>query len=69
MNRGAFDVHAEPGPYRIHKEGRRRGVSHARFASAEAEALRLVAANPDETFVITQDVARVCVHDRERSRS
>ena len=68
MSRGGFDVHAAAGPYRVHKEGRRRGVSHDRFSVAEAEALRLVAANPNDTFVITQDVARVCVHDRERSR-
>lgn len=59
MSRGAFDVLAAAGPYRVQKDGRRRGVAHGRFADAEAEALRLVASNPGECFIITQEVARV----------
>lgn len=60
MSRGDFDVRAAAGPYRVHKaNGWRRGVTHDRFAAAEAEALRLVAANPGDSFIITQEVARV----------
>ncbi|MEH3122013.1 MAG: hypothetical protein PGN16_08545 [Sphingomonas phyllosphaerae] len=59
MSRGDFDVIAAAGPYRVQLDGRRRGVAHDRFAAAEAEALRLVAANPGASFVITQEVARV----------
>ena len=60
MSRGDFDVIGAAGPYRVHKaNGWRRGVTHDRFAAAEAEALRLVAANPGESFVITREVACV----------
>ncbi len=64
MSRGDFDVHAAAGPYRVCKAGRRRERLHLRFADAEAAALSLVTANPGDTFVITQEVARV-----ERHRS
>ncbi len=60
MSRQDFDVHAAAGPYRVQKaNGHRRGVTHDRFAAAEAEALRLVVANPGSNFIITQEVARV----------
>lgn len=60
MSRGDFDVDTVTGPYRVHKaNGWRRGNTHHRFAAAEAEALRLVAANPNDSFIITQEVARV----------
>lgn len=64
MSRRDFDVHAAAGAYRVQKAGRRGDAPYHRFAAAEAAALRLVAANPGETFVITQEVARV-----ERHRS
>lgn len=70
MSRGDFDVLVGDGPYRIQKAGRRRDVAHGRFATAEAAALRLVAAFPDETFIITREVARVSRHQgAERGRA
>ncbi len=70
MSRGNFDVHAAAGPYRVQKDGgHRRGVAHDRFAAAEAEALRLVAANPGSSFIITQEVARVQRADPRASKS
>ncbi|TCP36526.1 hypothetical protein [Sphingomonas sp. BK235] len=62
MSRGDFDVLAAAGPYRVQKDGRRRGIAHRRFADAEAAALHLVEANPGETFIITREVARVGRH-------
>lgn len=62
MTRMDFTVDAIRGEYRIRKEGRRRDASYGTFARAEAAAIRLVAANPDDTFVITQEVARVGRH-------
>ncbi|MHA0333699.1 hypothetical protein [Sphingomonas aquatilis] len=60
MTRGAdIDVVAIKGPYRIQKDGRRGGRQHCSFSAAEAEALRLTADNPGDTFIITQEVARV----------
>lgn len=62
MSRGDFDVTPMRGEYRIRKEGSRRDKPYGTFARAEAAALRLVAAHPDDTFVITQEVARVGRH-------
>ena len=62
MSRGNFDVIPGKGAYRVCKSGRRRERLYQRFADAEATALELVEANPDETFVITQEVARVRRH-------
>lgn len=62
MTRGDFDVIPARGPYRICKAGRRRDSTHDRFATAEAAALRLVEDHPGETFIITQEVARVRAH-------
>lgn len=59
MKRGDFDVSPAAGRYRVQLDGRRRDVVHDRYATAEAEALRLVAANPGASFIITQEVARV----------
>ena len=53
------DVTPIRGAYRILKDGRRRDTTYDRFSGAEAAALRLVEANPGETFVITQEVALV----------
>lgn len=60
------DVVAIRGEYRIRKAGRRRDVSYGTFRRAEAAALRLVEANPDDTFIITQEVARVQREPRRR---
>jgi hypothetical protein len=56
-----MDLTVDPirGEYRIRKEGRRRDASYGTFSRAEAAAIRLVTANPGDTFVITQEVARV----------
>ena len=63
----SVDVTPIRGAFRICKDGRRRDVTYDRFSGAEAAALRLLAANPGETFVITQEVARV--GERPTSRS
>jgi hypothetical protein len=51
------------GPFRVHKaEPARPRREHPTFEAAEAEAGRLLADRPDETFVIAQIVARVRRH-------
>lgn len=64
MNRGDLDVIPITGDYRVHKAGRRRDTAYGSFSRAEAAATRLVEAHPSDTFVITQEIARV-----ERHRS
>lgn len=60
MTRAAdIDVVPIKGPYRIQKDGRRGGRPHCSFSEAEAEALRLTADHPGDTFIITREVARV----------
>ena len=62
-----LDVVPIRGPYRIQKDGRRGGRPHGSFSAAEAEALRLTAAEPDSTFIITQEVARVARAEPRRT--
>lgn len=59
MTGADLDVASVKGAFRIQKDGRRRDTSYGTFGRAEAAALRLVEANPAETFIITQEVARV----------
>lgn len=48
------------GPFRLHKaDPARPRRQHPTFEAAEAEAKRLQAMNPDQSFVIAQEVARV----------
>ncbi len=62
MSRIDYDVLSVAGSYRVQKAGRRRDTAHQRFSDAEAAALRLAQANPDDTFIITREVARVQQH-------
>lgn len=55
----SHDVTPFRGAFTIRSLDARRMTRHDRYASAEAAALRLAAANPDRTFVICQEVARV----------
>ena len=62
-----FDVTAIRGPYQVRKADQRKRhprVKYMTFSAAEAAAARLIEANPGETFVITQEVARVARHVR-----
>lgn len=65
MARCDFDVVPVAGAYRVHKAGRRRDTAHQRFSDAEAAAARLVEANPEDTFIITREVARVQRHQEK----
>jgi hypothetical protein len=65
MSRGNFDVHARQGAYRVQKDGKRKDTPYRSFSAAEAAALRLSAAYPEQTFIITREVARV--HNRNGS--
>ena len=48
------------GPYGLHREQRARPRrQHPTFEAAEAEAQRLASLQPGDSFVITQEVARV----------
>lgn len=48
------------GPFRLHKaEQARPRRLHPTFEAAESEAVRLIEQNPGDTFVISQEVARV----------
>ncbi|MGI4947403.1 MAG: hypothetical protein ACRYHC_01730 [Janthinobacterium lividum] len=58
-----FDVLPFNGRYLIHRSTASRS-RHETFGAAEAEALRLASRDPDGTFIITQEVARV-----QRARS
>jgi hypothetical protein len=58
MNDG-IDVKAVRGPYQVQKADRRRTQRYETFSAAERAAARLVGANPDTVFVVTQEVARI----------
>lgn len=59
MNNG-IDVQAIRGPYSVRKAGGRRPpVSHQTFGDAERAAGRLIAEQPEDTFIISQEVALV----------
>ena len=52
------------GPFRISKAGPvRPRREHPTFEAAEAEAHRLSRVNPNDTFIIAREVARVCPCD------
>ncbi|MCG7346605.1 hypothetical protein [Sphingomonas sp. ACRSK] len=49
------------GAYLIHKSTAPR-ARHETFSAAEAEAIRLLGANPGATFIISREEARVRLH-------
>jgi len=53
-----IDVHPFKGAYLIHKSTAPR-ARHDSFSAAEAEAGRLLAADPSATFIISREEARV----------
>jgi hypothetical protein len=54
----AIDMKAFRGAFLIHQSTAPR-ARHQSFSAAEAEAARLLEANPDASFIISQEVARV----------